>query len=515
MNVSSAVKQTLPLLLGLGLALPVSAADIHALIVGINAYPKNQALIGALNDAGEMAALAREMNAASVRVLRDREANREAVIAAWREMVAQARPGDTLVFSFAGHATQLPERTPGSEDDGMDEAMVLLSADGQREQLLYDKEMRGLIEQAGAMNVVVLFDACHSGTLSRRAPEPGSAPLPVRSMSPDAFADLEGVPVSQGVALSSQPGILPNEVYFGATEDAFKVQEILFDGKPRGALTALFARGVRGGADANGDGAISRGEIRDYLTTNVSMHTSQLQKPRIAYHGTDDAPLFRTLPHTPLKAEPLRLAVRGTLPQGWSLTGTQTASQGEAELVWDASSGRITRHGDPVCQASTLEALQGEIDRWRAVAHVRALAERTAFPTVLTPDGDRSYCEKETLAFTANPRRPSHATLVNLECGGTVMPLAPGAGVRVEGDGGRHWHTQLQVNPPFGTEQLLFIATPQPPEELRKKLANLAGQRQPLAAAQAIAEAASQPGFALTVHGLYTAPRSPACPPAK
>jgi hypothetical protein len=370
--------------------------------------------------------------------------------------------------------------------------------------------MRGLIEEASALNVVVVFDACHSGTLTRQA-VPGSVLLPLRSMDPDAFSDLEYVPISMQVSSARQPGIQPNETYFGATEDALKVREITFEGKPRGALTTFFVRGVRGGADANGDGTVSRGEIRDYLKSNVPMHTEG-QNPRSEFLGADAAPLFRSLPHTPIKVAPLRLAVRGALPQGWALAGTQAVSEAEAELVWDAASGRITRHGDPVCEANTLDVLQGEIDRWRALAQLRALAERTAFPTSLTPGGNRSYCENERLAFTAQPRQPSQATLVNLECGGKVMPLAPGV-VMVEGDGGKDWGTQLQVSPPFGTEQLLFIATPQPPDDLRKKLANLAGQRQPLAAAQAIAEASSQSGFALTVHGLYTAPLSPSCPP--
>jgi hypothetical protein len=475
--------------------------DIHALVVGIDAYPSSELrLLGAVNDANDMAALARELDARSVRVLLNKQAHREAVISGWRQMLAGAKPGDTLLFTFAGHGRQLPERTPGMEDDGMEEAIVLLSADGEHEENLFDQELRELITEAREFNVVVVFDSCHSGTLTR-APIPESQLLPVRGTNVD-YSSVASLP---GASVSRQRSIQPNETYFGATMDALKVREVWIDGKPRGALTAYFTRGIRGAADTsdggNGDGQVDRGEIKRYLEANVPMNTDG-QRPAINFLVDGNTQLFRSVPGRPVQAGPLRLAVKGSLPDGWRLTGVRHVPEVEAELVWDAGSRRITRHGDPVCQASSAETLQGEIDRWRALAHLRALAEKRSFVTGLS-SGDRSYCNGEAVTFHARPGRDARAVLVNFECGGKVAPLS---GVHVQGDGGSQWQTSLRVQPPFGSEQLVFVAadSTEAAVALRSALEQFSDQRASLEAVEKIAEHVSKPGFSLAIQGLYT-----------
>ncbi|MGE0190868.1 MAG: caspase family protein [Planctomycetota bacterium] len=96
------------------------------------------------------------------------------VLAALDHLASQVRPGDRVLFQFAGHGTRQPDRE-GDEDDGLDE--VLLTADaaaligrsGGLPGAITDDELharlRALVD-AGA-TVLALFDCCHSGTLSR------------------------------------------------------------------------------------------------------------------------------------------------------------------------------------------------------------------------------------------------------------------------------------------------------------------------------------------------------------
>ena len=108
---------------------PALASELRGVVIGIDKYPKlgerNQ-LFGAVNDAKDIAKAMKEAGANDVRLLTDGEATKAAIEGTWRDLVAISRPGDTLVFSYAGHGSQEPE-PPGrnGEADGLNENFLL------------------------------------------------------------------------------------------------------------------------------------------------------------------------------------------------------------------------------------------------------------------------------------------------------------------------------------------------------------------------------------------------------
>src|SRR6478672_1449310 len=123
-------KVQVALLAALALALEVSqarAAELYGMVVGIDDYIGTvNDLDGAVNDASDVAKSLNELGAKEVVTLFNGDATKEHIFAAWNELVAKAAPGDTIVFSYAGHGGQEPE-PPGRHDeaDGMNETFLL------------------------------------------------------------------------------------------------------------------------------------------------------------------------------------------------------------------------------------------------------------------------------------------------------------------------------------------------------------------------------------------------------
>ena len=89
----------------------------YALCVGINEFkslPRSSWLSGCVNDANDISKALKKtgFTARNVKVLTDKEATKKKVMAALKEMVGKAKPGDHLVFTFSSHGTQVPSQ-PG------------------------------------------------------------------------------------------------------------------------------------------------------------------------------------------------------------------------------------------------------------------------------------------------------------------------------------------------------------------------------------------------------------------
>ncbi len=153
---------------------------VYALLVGIDQYrPPVRPLGGCVNDIGVMETFLRERVGAEngkleLRVLRNEEATREAVIAGFREHLRKAGSEDVALFYHSGHGSQ--ERTPPEflylEPDGLDETLVCYDSRTEGHWDLADKELSKLIWEVAERNphVVVVLDSCHSGS-GTRAPE--------------------------------------------------------------------------------------------------------------------------------------------------------------------------------------------------------------------------------------------------------------------------------------------------------------------------------------------------------
>jgi metacaspase-1 len=120
---------------------------------------------------------------------------RQNIIQSFRDhLIAQANPGDIVVFYFFGHGTQVLDDN-GDELDSLDEALVALD-----NQLLRDDELSELLsalKEKSPANITVVIDSCFSGTATRagRYPTlgrgyPGAKPQPNPRGKPDSVSGL-------------------------------------------------------------------------------------------------------------------------------------------------------------------------------------------------------------------------------------------------------------------------------------------------------------------------------------
>ncbi|PSL19187.1 caspase family protein [Shimia abyssi] len=160
-------------------------ADTRALLVGISDYyhldadlkgPRNDValMLRALMSRGiapeNITVLSEGLNAAPDGVSEGKP-TRAAIMAAMAELSADSAAGDTAIFYFSGHGSQMPDAN-GDEQGGYDQ--IFLPADaknwqasiGAVENALVDDEFRAWsadLLSRGAQ-LVAIVDACHSGT---------------------------------------------------------------------------------------------------------------------------------------------------------------------------------------------------------------------------------------------------------------------------------------------------------------------------------------------------------------
>ena len=266
---------------------PAMAANTYGLVVGIDDYQYiNPKLDGAANDARDVADALRKGGARDVRLLLDREAGRDAIMAAWSALLAEAHQGDTLVFHYAGHGGQEPEHIKGSEPTGYDSTLLLadfaLTGKGTYERIV-DDELGAMFKRASdaGVNLLVAVDACHSGTMTRAFGNPAIAKPKVRAVNYLPIDPAEDRLPPFDPAWAKIPAELPHVYYFGAVQDNEESPEVEIGGQWRGALSWSLAEGLRGAADANGDGVVTVEELRDYITDQIRMKLEGQQHPSI------------------------------------------------------------------------------------------------------------------------------------------------------------------------------------------------------------------------------------------
>ena len=83
------------------------AAELYGMVVGIDDYIGTaNDLDGAVNDAGDVAKSLNGLGAKEVVTLFNGDATKEHIVSEWNDLVAKTKPGDTIIFSYAGHGGQ-------------------------------------------------------------------------------------------------------------------------------------------------------------------------------------------------------------------------------------------------------------------------------------------------------------------------------------------------------------------------------------------------------------------------
>merc|ERR1712032_1584467 len=98
----------------------------------------------------------------------DEQCTKENVLAAIEEVGRRCGEDDYFVLYYSGHGTQVDDED-GDEDEGKDEALCLVSPDGQisYETLLIDDDFAEHLTDSidESARIIILTDCCHSGTI--------------------------------------------------------------------------------------------------------------------------------------------------------------------------------------------------------------------------------------------------------------------------------------------------------------------------------------------------------------
>ncbi|GAA3457029.1 caspase family protein [Dactylosporangium matsuzakiense] len=156
-----------------------------ALCIGINDYPGTENdLAGCRNDAEDWAA-ALSTRGFAIDSLIDGAATGEAIRAGIRHLLTTATSGDTVVITYSGHGTWVPD-TGGDEPDHRDEALCPHDI-GENGPLL-DDDLHDLFARSSpGVRTVLISDSCHSGTLTRLNHPLGDHPTRTRFLPPATF----------------------------------------------------------------------------------------------------------------------------------------------------------------------------------------------------------------------------------------------------------------------------------------------------------------------------------------
>lgn len=153
----------------------------RALLVGINHYA--QSYVPPTPGAEEDALAMRELlikrygfRAEEIKLLLGKEATAANIVAGFRKLlIAETEPGDQVFFHYSGHGSRVPD-DDGDEADGFDEVLAPFDVAQQGadsySNLIRDDQLGLLIGDLKGRQAVLVFDSCHSGTISRA---PGNA----------------------------------------------------------------------------------------------------------------------------------------------------------------------------------------------------------------------------------------------------------------------------------------------------------------------------------------------------
>ena len=180
----------------------------YALLVGVSDYPGTR---DDLPSGGADVAAMRDLlvgrygfRPEHVLTLTDREATRGAV----RRAVARhlGRAGGTAVLYFSGHGVRLAGNLgrPDSEREGRDEAFYLWADDRASGALVLDDEIGAWTDALPARRVLVVLDACHSGTGARAVA--GGGP-PVKEVEIDDVRRTLDAAAPWASGASAAPGV--------------------------------------------------------------------------------------------------------------------------------------------------------------------------------------------------------------------------------------------------------------------------------------------------------------------
>src|ERR1700730_2482310 len=476
-----------------------NASDIHALLIGIDAYQHVTPLKGADADARDIETSLRQIGVADITLLLDEEADRESLLRAADSLRSRLRPGDLAILSIAGHGAQEPERIRGSEQDGKDTVFLLAGFDTAGEgtkQRILDQEFNHLIKSFEAAGARVLFvaDTCSGGGLAREV-DPRAAEMSYRSVPAYKITGDELKPITTPADAFTTVLNFDRTIFLAAADRNSKVPEIKVPGIDgyRGGLSYAFARALEGGADTDGDGNITIKELFDYVHQVTYQLSDQRQnivsatapnldaatepvisRSVIILNPPDSGPEHPAAPQPrdaaqawglSLPLSPVRIAaLDNNNARLAGLTPLETKyetvlSTQYPELIWDARSGDVISGADVVAHRVDKADLPAIIDRAATVRALKQIAARSVQPVRLIPDA-RLHHGGTQVEVEVDQLDDRSLLLFNIAGDGTVQMLYPHNESDARVFDRSNYRIQIYVLGPYGADQIVAVTAP-------------------------------------------------------
>lgn len=396
--------------------LPVSRerrADA-AVIVGVSDYFQIADVPGAVESAQDWRRylVSRGVPLASIRLLANGEATREAMLHEAKWAAGRVQPGGKVWFVYIGHGAPAP--------DGRDGLLVGVDAQGSVRSLTARSARRGELMAAlrtgERSEAVVVLDACFSG-------ETGSSTSIVEGLQPIVptyVTHIEGVTVLSAGKTDEFAGPLP--------------------GLGRPAFSYLVLGALRGWGDGNADGEITAIEAAEYARGALSvLVTDRRQQPEVSGAnpqvvlgtGREPGPDLLSMAESFVDWGPERPVLEGGDGRRFDRRGLDArVRQRECQLAADAEAVRI-RDASLRREGASVEATL--TSRWE---ELKATSERCA---EVQDAGLRQECRQAVNAFLAWAADRAAVTMtvgeheVSTPCG-ALRGLAPEAELSVAED---------------------------------------------------------------------------------
>jgi hypothetical protein len=257
-----------------------------ALLTGINKYRiPGSDLNGCVNDVTNIRdVLLKYFNFSreDIRILTDERATKKNIISRLQWLVDNAKKGDSLLFHFSGHGSQIVDRDGDELKDGKDEILCPHDMDWDGT-FLADDELRKIFSGLpGGVNLEVILDSCHSGTGTREML--GISGLPVELSMKTRFlpppADIacredDDMEIRKLLRINNPM----KHVLFSGCRDNQTSADAYIRGRYHGAFTYYLCRHLR-----ELQGAVTRAEllriVRASLKFNGFSQVPQLEAPR-------------------------------------------------------------------------------------------------------------------------------------------------------------------------------------------------------------------------------------------
>ena len=507
------------------------AANLYGIVIGINDYLGDaNDLGGAVNDAKDIHASLKQAGAKKIELFLDGDATKRNIKSAWDKIVAEAKAGDTIIFTYAGHGYQEDE-PPGrnGEKDGKNETFLLAKYNPNgagSEERIVDDELFEWTKKADdkGIQVILVADSCHSGTMHRSA---GNKKIRYRTGDFEKITnDQLKYPGKETAHLTEKS--LKLMTFVSATSDDRLTPEITINNRYRGALSWSFARALEGAADHNGDGAVSQLELLGYIVPAVKAHVENQQSPQIQPLRAATRPLFlikekkggfmqslftKSISFGSTRAADfttLKVGVIGgsssslkNIPSVSVVSNTQ-----EADVVWNVSQGTVVHNiGGLVAENVTPDTVKYVISKWATLKLLKAKTIENPLTTSLLR-GDHRYRKGDLVEIKVSDIRYPYLTLFNLPPDGKVEFFLPNP--NRASDATKDWRDQSYyqkfrvTHPPYGAEHLVAIYSSQVLNSLHAALATMRKPEDASALRQVLNETLKDKKYQVGILSIYT-----------